>query len=217
VQARIASLALAVAAAQLLTGCSPAAPQKVAEARPSSQTALSVEELLRRYDVENEGCRGGSGDDPETDRACERREQVSAQLQAAGWCYGENAAYGYQMEWRRCGDPRFATLAGAEAAADADRTDHSATAAAAPAQDPDAAWYVISGKTNECVSVATLFGVETPEQVAAAFAREGQPQQLSRGGELTIMRANSADPGMAFVRGEASCRVAQAAIRSAGN
>ena len=201
-------------------GCSPAPRKNESASTTAPPVAVSTEELLKRYDAEDEGCRGGSGDNPETDRACVRREEVSARLKAAGWCFGENAAYGYQMEWRRCGDPRFATLAGAEAAADADlaaRAVASANRAApGPSQSGDLAWYVASPKTGECLPMLELFELETPQQVAAAFAREGQPQQLVERGELVLMQTDASDPGMAFVRGQDACRVALAMLRTAG-
>lgn len=80
--------------------------------------------LLARWADENEACRGGSGDDPATDKACVARNATDAELKQAGWCYGENAAYGYQSEWRPCGSPRFASQAEAEAAAQADQAAH---------------------------------------------------------------------------------------------
>lgn len=87
----------------------------VSEATPPEPHAL-----LDRWAQENEACRGGSGDDPVTEQACAAREITDNELQKAGWCYGENAAYGYQSEWRACGSPKFASVADAEAAAQAD-------------------------------------------------------------------------------------------------
>lgn len=80
--------------------------------------------LLARWNEENSACRGGSGDDPATDIACEARNRTDAELARAGWCHGENAAYGYQYEWRPCGSPKFASVEQAEAEAEADRRAH---------------------------------------------------------------------------------------------
>lgn len=95
----------------------PAAPStsRAAETAPAEPRAL-----LDRWAQENEACRGGAGDAAATDRACAARDVTDAELQRTGWCYGENAAYGYQSEWRACGSPRFASVAEAEAAAEAD-------------------------------------------------------------------------------------------------
>lgn len=85
---------------------------------PPSETP---EALLQRWAQENGDCRGGAGGEAATERACEARSVTDAALEQAGWCYGENAAYGYQMEWRRCGDPKFSSIAEAEASAEEER------------------------------------------------------------------------------------------------
>lgn len=96
-----------------------------AGSRPKEAPApVDVDSLLQRWAAENEACRGGSGDLPETDRACADRNVTDAELERAGWCYGENAAYGYQSEWRPCGSPKFASEADAEQAAQADAAAH---------------------------------------------------------------------------------------------
>lgn len=87
----------------------------------SNRPSETPETLLQRWAQENGDCRGGPGSEAATDQACEAREVTGAALERAGWCYGENAAYGYQMEWRRCGDPKFASIADAEASADRER------------------------------------------------------------------------------------------------
>lgn len=79
--------------------------------------AEDIHQLLADWEELDSHCRGGVGDSPATERACRRREVVDALISAQGWCYGENAAYGSQAEWRECGDPIFPSLAAAEAAA----------------------------------------------------------------------------------------------------
>lgn len=59
--------------------------------------------LRRKWDRENERCRGGSGDDDATQAACDAREGLTEQLAAAGWCYGKRGEAGHQMQWHRCG------------------------------------------------------------------------------------------------------------------
>jgi len=59
--------------------------------------------FLSRWLDANSLCRGGSGDDTETLKACDRREAVGRLLDNVGWCYGRHGEYGYQMEWHACG------------------------------------------------------------------------------------------------------------------
>lgn len=63
---------------------------------------VSVDGLISRWIEAENKCRGGPGDDPETDMACEEREQIDSRLTAAGWCYGEPGQYGYEMKWHEC-------------------------------------------------------------------------------------------------------------------
>jgi hypothetical protein len=58
--------------------------------------------LIRQGLGENERCRGGSGGDPVTGQACDDREATGGKIDALGWCYGEDADYGYQAKWARC-------------------------------------------------------------------------------------------------------------------
>ncbi|WP_421590753.1 hypothetical protein [Shinella sp. M27] len=62
----------------------------------------TVETLIEQWADEEENCRGGSGDDPSTLEACERRSVVSARLERLGYCYeGETTA---SSEWKLCAD-----------------------------------------------------------------------------------------------------------------
>lgn len=103
-------------------GQRPARPAAIAGAPigAASAPAEDVHQMLAEWQELNSQCRGGMGEWSETERACNRREEVDAKISAQGWCYGENAAYGYQSEWRKCGNPRFSSLAEAEAAAAAE-------------------------------------------------------------------------------------------------
>lgn len=65
------------------------------------QTA-SPNGMLVRWHDQNGKCRGGSGESQETWQACDAREHTQKSLVAAGWCYGRQGEYGYQMEWHRC-------------------------------------------------------------------------------------------------------------------
>ncbi|MEI4480655.1 MULTISPECIES: S1C family serine protease [unclassified Phyllobacterium] len=70
----------------------------IKQERPDSKTAS----LISRWFDENSNCRGGAGSDPETNKACTRREELSADLLSVGWCYGKKQDYGYQMKWHKC-------------------------------------------------------------------------------------------------------------------
>jgi hypothetical protein len=89
-----------LAASQSTPVAEEATPLPAAEKGPDWTT---TEQALvdRWYDL-NERCRGGSGDDSNTMDACALREQVSAQLDTADICYGEEGQSGYQMEMHRC-------------------------------------------------------------------------------------------------------------------
>ncbi|MFS2324989.1 hypothetical protein U2P60_06155 [Brucella sp. H1_1004] len=58
--------------------------------------------IISQWHTENQLCRGGSGDSPETHKACGRRDKLDAKLASVGWCYGRPGEYGYQMNWHQC-------------------------------------------------------------------------------------------------------------------
>ncbi len=62
----------------------------------------AVASLMAQWYDQNDRCRGGSGDDPATGQACDEREVTGGKIDALGWCYGEDAEYGYQARWARC-------------------------------------------------------------------------------------------------------------------
>jgi len=68
----------------------------------AAQTAVDASGLLRLEQMANELCRGGSGDRPETEIACQVRDDLVRRLRDVGWCYGEVGQAGYQMQWHRC-------------------------------------------------------------------------------------------------------------------
>jgi hypothetical protein len=59
--------------------------------------------MVSLWNQQNSECQGGAGNDPQTQASCAARDAYSAQLRAAGWCYGEPGDFGYQMAWHRCG------------------------------------------------------------------------------------------------------------------
>lgn len=96
---------LLLAAAGLSAACSPsaepdaknsvaarapvaAAPVPATSLTPTSATPARPAALIAEEERENEACRGGSGDDIATMRACNRRQVVMKKLQDSGWCWG---------------------------------------------------------------------------------------------------------------------------------
>lgn len=80
--------------AWVLIGISAVAASAVQEPKQS------VSQLIEQWEELNENCRGGSGDDPDTMKACDQRTGVSDRLEAMGYCYnGETTA---SSEWNRC-------------------------------------------------------------------------------------------------------------------
>lgn len=81
----------------------PAAANSQEAAPPAPLPSASPQrpnDLISAEERENEACRGGSGDDPATMRACNRRQVLLKELQDAGWCWG-----GAEIE----ADKRFVT------------------------------------------------------------------------------------------------------------
>jgi len=66
----------------------------------------NVRMLIRRADIENGHCRGGSGDVPETWRACNRRDRLIIELKEKGWCWG-GSDVGYLEHWLKCADDPY--------------------------------------------------------------------------------------------------------------
>lgn len=74
-----------------------AAPVDESNSMPPSTKALAAQWLQL-----NETCRGGSGDDPATQQACDKRENVYAQIHAANWCWGHKDDDGASRTWVKC-------------------------------------------------------------------------------------------------------------------
>ncbi len=64
--------------------------------------AVSDTGLLQRWAIENEHCRGDSGDKPETWEHCGARDFIGELLRADGWCYGEPGQIGAEQDWHKC-------------------------------------------------------------------------------------------------------------------
>jgi hypothetical protein len=92
---------MAMIAVAMLTAVSPALAV--------NYSSWTSSELLQRWMVLTEGCRGGSGDDPATMRACDERNLVDAALFAHGYCFvgvGSTSRWekGPALGWTRRGE-----------------------------------------------------------------------------------------------------------------
>lgn len=68
----------------------------------SAQSGGDAKAMILRWTELNTLCRGGSGDNPATLQACEDRDALGGQLEAQGFCYGENDEFGFQADWAVC-------------------------------------------------------------------------------------------------------------------
>lgn len=85
----------------LLTVCLLAPALALAQStRP--QPSREVSDLIRREEAANDRCRGGSGDNPATHRACSQRDGLVEQLEKLGWCYGHEGQVMADRKWEPC-------------------------------------------------------------------------------------------------------------------
>ena len=74
-------------------GVDPSVYSKTEEPDEPASTA-NLDDLISDWHEENEGCRGGSGDDPNTEKACDRRSAIALKIEEIGWCYGKEGEFG---------------------------------------------------------------------------------------------------------------------------
>ena len=58
--------------------------------------------LIAQAETLNDKCRGGSGDDPATEKACGERDVVFRKIKAKNWCWGHDGQVGSDRTWERC-------------------------------------------------------------------------------------------------------------------
>lgn len=75
---------------------------------PLLTNAASDENLIKQADKLNNQCRGGSGDNPATMKACDKRDKLIEVLASKGWCYGHEGQAGYERQWEKCAAPQSA-------------------------------------------------------------------------------------------------------------
>ena len=80
----------------------PVPPVKAHAAPAATAPADDVASLLARERKLNDRCRGGSGDDPATMKACDERDVLVKKLQARGWCWGREDQIEADKKWEQC-------------------------------------------------------------------------------------------------------------------
>ncbi len=79
-------------------------PERAQPARNVDKLSkFRVKALIEKWHSQNERCRGGSGDDPETEKACERRKSVHKALAKKAMCYGKIGQAASEFQWHKCG------------------------------------------------------------------------------------------------------------------
>jgi hypothetical protein len=68
----------------------------------ADQMPANVRDLLSAEERLNDQCRGGSGDNPQTQAACVKRDALVEKLEALDWCYGTPDQAEYQKTWQVC-------------------------------------------------------------------------------------------------------------------
>lgn len=65
---------------------------------------IKTRKLLDKLDEYDGECRGSSGDLPETQQACDHRDQLYPEAIKVGWCMGNGTSTqaGYQQMWQYC-------------------------------------------------------------------------------------------------------------------
>lgn len=63
---------------------------------------VETNDLVESWADAEEGCRGGFGNDPETYKACERREELVKKLSGMGMCYGKEWQSTSEFDWHKC-------------------------------------------------------------------------------------------------------------------
>jgi hypothetical protein len=70
------------------------------DASPTTTSSQDSASSIARWNELNSQCRGVYSD--QTEMICEMRTNLGDQLEASGFCYGENAEFGYQARWDIC-------------------------------------------------------------------------------------------------------------------
>lgn len=79
---------------------------QIGAASAATPPPKDVAQLIASEQKLNDKCRGGSGDDPATQKACDQRDALDKKLQSRGWCYGRPDQAEYQKTWQPCPKPK---------------------------------------------------------------------------------------------------------------
>jgi len=69
---------------------------------PCSTVPQDVAQLMAQEEKLNDRCRGGSGDDNATQKACDVRDDLLRKLQSKNWCWGHEEQIGAERTWEPC-------------------------------------------------------------------------------------------------------------------
>lgn len=69
---------------------------------PILASAGTIKTEIAAAEELNTKCRGGSGDNPATEKICADRDRAYGNLRKRGWCYGHDGQAGYERKWGRC-------------------------------------------------------------------------------------------------------------------
>lgn len=133
--------------------------------RRSPAPPPDIATMKEREQALNEKCRGGSGDLPETQKACDERDQLITKLAAAGVCWGDpndDTQSNVDMTWQRCDEP------------------------APQKREPERAFAESEGEPNDEIQYDPL-AAEKKQRLRSAISvtrgcMRGQAQVLLRGG-----------------------------------
>jgi hypothetical protein len=91
-------LRLALLSCTLLAQTAGATVASAASPPPNVRALLKTEHRL------DDKCRGGSGDSPATQKACEQRDAIVVKLQKLGWCFGNGDPNQIEADkfWQKC-------------------------------------------------------------------------------------------------------------------
>lgn len=68
----------------------------------SNSPPEDVAKLMAQEEALNDKCRGGSGDDEATLKACDERDLILGKIQAQKWCWGHDGQIGADRTWEPC-------------------------------------------------------------------------------------------------------------------
>ncbi len=183
-----------------------------AESAPASLPAYR-DPVVQEWSRYNSECRGGSG--ANSDLACTKRDNLTLEVEARGWCYARGPEGGF--DWLGCSE--VAETAAREEQESRRKLDLIGNVVPPRSSaSSERLWYVAAGKLGRCEDLRTSIGVSTPDGVVSLFAANNMPLEFVRRDDLIVIvreAGNPNDPGMAFVRGYESCLSALALLDAA--